>query len=373
MAKQFTRAEVAKHTGTGGTDPWIILHNVVYDVTAWLHEHPGGNAILLENSGMDATQAFEDQGHSKVAMEMRKQYEIGMLVPEEWTLWTRVFRSVDTKKVESLDFCYSWADQQRKPLSQRWPEILSENGIGPTDGKMTLRNFDGDVVEAAEGLGENQFPLRGKYLAGQSSSGSMLPKVVLAAAAAAYVNFAMKSKPMSSALAQVTYSKALRHVHVLMAAGAFTSIGTIQAAIRTEDKGRKQEWVELHKKSGMVMLAAIAARIWIRLQSGVPKPFSAPEALQKMERGSHKAFYALMLLLPLSGVAYGYIGGTGVPLLGSKADPTMDDVNTAQSAIEFHRILGRVFGALWLPFHLGAEAYHYSNGHDVVRRISPFL
>jgi cytochrome b561/cytochrome b involved in lipid metabolism len=369
LCKSITRAEVAKHTGVGGTDPWIILHNVVYDVAAWLQEHPGGNAILMENAGQDATQAFEDQGHSKVAMEIRKTYEIGELVPDEWSLWTRAFRSVDTQRVESLDFCYSWKDQQWKPLSQRWPELMHENGIAPSDGKLTLRNFNGDVVVAAESLPENQFPLRGKYLAGTAGGFAVLPKLALAALAVAYVNQALQSRPIPA----VTYSKALRHVHVLMAAGAAASIWTVQAATKSEDKSRKQEWIELHKKSGVLMLAAIVARIWLRIRSAVPPAFPGPQALQHLEHGSHKAFYALMLLLPLTGVAYGYTGGTGVPLLGSKTDPTKEDLQTAQSAIDLHRLLGRLFECVWLPFHLGAEAYHYSNGRDVVRRITPFL
>ena len=121
------------------------------------------------------------------------------------------------------------------------------------------------------------------------------------------------------------------------------------------------------------MLATLVARVWLRLRSAVPPPFPGPEALQKAERGSHRAFYALMLLLPLSGAAYGYIGGTGVPLLGSKSDATKEDVQTAQGALDVHRLLGRVFTMLWLPFHFGAEAYHYSNGRNVVGRISPFL
>ena len=43
-------------------------------------QHPGGEEILIENAGDDATEAFEDVGHSSDAREMLKDYLIGELV-----------------------------------------------------------------------------------------------------------------------------------------------------------------------------------------------------------------------------------------------------------------------------------------------------
>jgi cytochrome b involved in lipid metabolism len=42
-------------------------------------QHPGGEEILIENAGDDATEAFEDVGHSSDAREMLKDYLIGEL------------------------------------------------------------------------------------------------------------------------------------------------------------------------------------------------------------------------------------------------------------------------------------------------------
>ncbi len=47
----------------------------------FLWQHPGGEEILMENSGSDATEAFEDVGHSTDAREMMKEYKIGKLHP----------------------------------------------------------------------------------------------------------------------------------------------------------------------------------------------------------------------------------------------------------------------------------------------------
>ncbi|XP_073847206.1 cytochrome b5 [Musca autumnalis] len=79
--KYFTRAEVAKNNTKDKN--WFIIHNNVYDVTAFLNEHPGGEEVLIEQAGKDATENFEDVGHSSDAREMMKQYKIGELVAEE--------------------------------------------------------------------------------------------------------------------------------------------------------------------------------------------------------------------------------------------------------------------------------------------------
>ncbi|NWV80148.1 CYB5B protein, partial [Dasyornis broadbenti] len=44
-------------------------------------QHPGGEEVLLEQAGRDATESFEDVGHSTDAREMLKQYYIGEVHP----------------------------------------------------------------------------------------------------------------------------------------------------------------------------------------------------------------------------------------------------------------------------------------------------
>ncbi|NXL86529.1 CYB5B protein, partial [Alectura lathami] len=46
-----------------------------------LFQHPGGEEVLLEQAGRDATESFEDVGHSTDAREMLKQYYIGEIHP----------------------------------------------------------------------------------------------------------------------------------------------------------------------------------------------------------------------------------------------------------------------------------------------------
>lgn len=44
-------------------------------------QHPGGEEVLLEQAGRDATEPFEDVGHSTDAREMMSKYKIGELHP----------------------------------------------------------------------------------------------------------------------------------------------------------------------------------------------------------------------------------------------------------------------------------------------------
>ncbi|XP_036202316.1 cytochrome b5 type B isoform X1 [Myotis myotis] len=62
---------------------WLVIHGRVYDITRFLNEHPGGEEVLLEQAGADASESFEDVGHSSDAREMLKQYYIGDVHPND--------------------------------------------------------------------------------------------------------------------------------------------------------------------------------------------------------------------------------------------------------------------------------------------------
>ena len=75
MSKTLTLAEVAAHDRE--EDCYLIIGNErtggakVYDVTKYLDEHPGGDAVLLELAGK-SDDMFEDIGHSMSARQQRK-------------------------------------------------------------------------------------------------------------------------------------------------------------------------------------------------------------------------------------------------------------------------------------------------------------
>jgi len=74
--KVVTLAELREHTTRDNI--WVLLHSNVYDVTKFIDEHPGGDEVILSEAGKDATEAFEDVGHSDEARGLLP----GMLIGE---------------------------------------------------------------------------------------------------------------------------------------------------------------------------------------------------------------------------------------------------------------------------------------------------
>ncbi|WPH04833.1 Hypothetical protein R9X50_00773000 [Acrodontium crateriforme] len=77
MSKIITREELGKHTTK--KDLWIAIHGKVYDVTSYSEDHPGGVDSLVEVAGSDATEEFEDLGHTSDAREIMERFLVGEL------------------------------------------------------------------------------------------------------------------------------------------------------------------------------------------------------------------------------------------------------------------------------------------------------
>jgi len=69
--------EMAKHATEGKC--WIIIDNKVYDVSKFLHEHPGGEKVILKVVGQDASKQFHQFHKADVVL---AKYGPGLLVGE---------------------------------------------------------------------------------------------------------------------------------------------------------------------------------------------------------------------------------------------------------------------------------------------------
>lgn len=73
----FKLEEVSKHKDRSNC--WIVIEGHVYDVGRFLDEHPGGEEVILELAGMDATEGFDQIGHSDDARDLLKTMLVGHL------------------------------------------------------------------------------------------------------------------------------------------------------------------------------------------------------------------------------------------------------------------------------------------------------
>ncbi|EPB92356.1 cytochrome-b5 reductase [Mucor circinelloides 1006PhL] len=101
MSTIYSLSEVEKHNVKG--DLWLAIEGKVYNVTTFAADHPGGERAIYEEAGKDATDAFNDIGHSEAAHEWLNDYYIGDL---------EGFAQAEEKKVEEQE------ELKQEPVTQ---------------------------------------------------------------------------------------------------------------------------------------------------------------------------------------------------------------------------------------------------------------
>ena len=71
----FSVCDVSLHDQRN--DCWLIAHGIVYDVTDFLSQHPGGSQSILMHAGKRVDDDFDF--HPREAQKMWNQYRIGTL------------------------------------------------------------------------------------------------------------------------------------------------------------------------------------------------------------------------------------------------------------------------------------------------------
>ena len=75
--KELSMDEIQKHNNE--ESPWLLIHGKVYGVKEYMDNHPGGPEILVDNSGKDASEEYDDIGHSDDATAEMEKYLVGRL------------------------------------------------------------------------------------------------------------------------------------------------------------------------------------------------------------------------------------------------------------------------------------------------------
>ena len=75
----YTAAQVATHDSED--DLWVVIDGKVYDLTEYVHEHPGGSEAIAKNAGKDATVGFKGPQHPSRVFDIVEDYRVGTLAP----------------------------------------------------------------------------------------------------------------------------------------------------------------------------------------------------------------------------------------------------------------------------------------------------
>ena len=75
----YTAAQVATHDSED--DLWVVIDGKVYDLTEYVHEHPGGSEAIAKNAGKDVTVGFNGPQHPSRVFDIVEDYRVGTLAP----------------------------------------------------------------------------------------------------------------------------------------------------------------------------------------------------------------------------------------------------------------------------------------------------
>lgn len=90
-SRKISLEELKAHDKEG--DLWVSIHGKVYDVTEWLHKHPGGDLPVLNLGGQDVTDAFIAY-HPGSAWKLLDQFLIGSLVNYQVSEISKDYRKI---------------------------------------------------------------------------------------------------------------------------------------------------------------------------------------------------------------------------------------------------------------------------------------
>lgn len=123
------------------------------------------------------------------------------------------------------------------------------------------------------------------------------------------------------------------------------SIGAAWRAVRRGEELGFDPWVAAHVYVGIAVLLLVLLRIFVRIRRGAPRPPEHEPAALKIAAGvTHLALYALLLLVPVSGLA-AWFGGVEVAA----------EVHETMKPVIIILVLLHVLGALYQRFILKTD------------------
>ena len=149
----------------------------------------------------------------------------------------------------------------------------------------------------------------------------------------------------------------------------------------TESEPARVLLLDVHRQLGLFVLLALVLRVAVRLRKGlVDHAASMPPLMRWAAQGAHLALYALLLALPLLGVATTQAHEVNLRLFGLLSLPNWvpGDPDLAETLSDWHLWLAWTLLAL-VVLHVAAALWHHKVQRDgvlaamlpAVRRLPP--
>lgn len=75
--KEFTEEEVSTHNTE--QDCWVIINGIVYNLTKFMSNHPGGKQSILNVAGKDGSDVFNAAHQNGPQKFVLKMFKVGVL------------------------------------------------------------------------------------------------------------------------------------------------------------------------------------------------------------------------------------------------------------------------------------------------------
>ncbi len=128
-----------------------------------------------------------------------------------------------------------------------------------------------------------------------------------------------------------------------------------------------------HKWAGMTILALTLLRLLWRLRHAPPPEAPGPHWQQMAAKATHRAMYALCLIIPLVGWAYSSAAGFQIVVYGVLPMPNLLQVDPvlAKAIKPWHAWLAYALAALVLLHVAAALKHHFVDRDGLLHRMRP--
>jgi cytochrome b561 len=157
-------------------------------------------------------------------------------------------------------------------------------------------------------------------------------------------------------------------LHWFSALAMLVSLASIWARDVFENDALRTALMGLHRQAGLAVLLMLALRLALRLRDGLANHAGPlPLALRLAAQAAHLALYAILLALPLLGLAASQAHAVTVRLLGVLPLPTLvrPDAELADHLSDLHMASAWVLVAL-VAAHVAAALWHHLVRRDGV-------